>query len=279
MLTADPAGDFVATSDRPGPTIMVFGNSFTRNYFVRMALQHAGRVIWLEHHKCSFDWKAIDRFHPDEVWWMPNERFLICDPGAGPTNFAGIDVEQEEIKFRRVRSLLVLGGARSGKSAYAQSLAEAFGPERLYLATAEAGDEEMAARIARHRADRGQGWATLEEPLEVARALGAEARPGRVVVVDCLTLWLSNLMLAGREPGAAIAGLAEAIGALAGPAILVSNEVGMGIVPDHKLGREFRDWQGRANREIAQACDAAVFIAAGLPVQLKPAPALSVRLG
>ena len=89
LLTADPAGDFVATSDRPGPTIMLFGDSFTQNYFVRMALQRAGRVIWLEHHKCSFDWKAIERFHPDEVWWMPNERFLICDPGAEPTNFTG----------------------------------------------------------------------------------------------------------------------------------------------------------------------------------------------
>jgi len=185
---------------------------------------------------------------------------------------------QEDDIPPRVRSLLVLGGARSGKSAYAQSLAETYGSERLYLATAEAGDEEMAARIARHRADRGQGWATLEEPFEIARALGAEARPGRVVVVDCLTLWLSNLMLAGREPGAAVAGLARAIGALAGPAILVSNEVGMGIVPDHRLGREFRDWQGRANREIAQACDAAVFIAAGLPVQLKPVRAVSVQL-
>ena len=178
-----------------------------------------------------------------------------------------------------VRSLLVLGGARSGKSAYAQSLAETCASERLYLATAAAGDEEMAARIARHRADRGQGWTTLEEPLEVASALAAEARPGRVVVVDCLTLWLSNLMLAGREPAAAIAGLARAIGDLAGPVILVSNEVGLGIVPEHRLGREFRDWQGRANREIAQACDAAVFIAAGLPVQLKPAPALNLTLG
>jgi adenosylcobinamide kinase/adenosylcobinamide-phosphate guanylyltransferase len=186
---------------------------------------------------------------------------------------------QEDHIAPRVRSLLVLGGARSGKSAYAQSLAEACEFERLYLATAEAGDEEMAARIARHRADRGPGWTTLEEPFEVARALGAEARPGRVVVVDCLTLWLSNLMLAGREPGAAIAGLVQAIGGLSGPAILISNEVGLGIVPEHRLGREFRDWQGRANREIAQACDAAVFIAAGLPLQLKPAPALSVRLG
>jgi len=178
-----------------------------------------------------------------------------------------------------VRSLLVLGGARSGKSGYAQSLAETYAAERLYLATGDAGDEEMAARIARHRAERGRGWATLEEPLEVARLLAAEARPGRVVIVDCLTLWLSNVMLAGRDPGAAIAGLTETIGALAGPAILVSNEVGLGIVPEHRLGREFRDWQGRANQEVARACDAAVFIAAGLPVQLKPAPALSVRLG
>jgi adenosylcobinamide kinase/adenosylcobinamide-phosphate guanylyltransferase len=179
----------------------------------------------------------------------------------------------------RVRSLLVLGGARSGKTAYAHRLAETCGSERLYLATAEAGDEEMAARIARHRTDRGRGWATFEEPLEVAGALGAEARPGRVVIVDCLTLWLSNVMLAGRDPGQAIAGLAEAIAGLAGPAIVVSNEVGLGIVPDHRLGREFRDWQGRANREIAGACDAAVFIAAGLPLQLKPAPAVSIRLG
>jgi adenosylcobinamide kinase / adenosylcobinamide-phosphate guanylyltransferase len=178
----------------------------------------------------------------------------------------------------RVRSLLILGGARSGKSAYALRLGETFGPERLYLATAEAGDEEMTARIARHRADRGRGWTTLEEPLEIARALGAEARPGRVVVVDCLTLWLSNVLLAGRDPGQAVAGLIQAIGALAGPAILVSNEVGLGIVPEHRLGREFRDWQGRTNREVAEACDAAVFIAAGLPLQLKPAPALGIRL-
>ena len=105
-----------------------------------------------------------------------------------------------------VRTALILGGARSGKSAYAQSLAEAHGPDRLYLATGTAEDEEMAARIARHRRDRGQGWTTLEEPLEVAAALTAQARPSRVVVVDCLTLWLSNLMLAGRDPGPATPG-------------------------------------------------------------------------
>ncbi len=100
-----------------------------------------------------------------------------------------------------------------------------------------------------------------------------------MVLLDCLTLWLSNLMLAGREPGPAITALAGAVGALAGPAILVSNEVGMGIVPDNKLGREFRDWQGRLNREIGAACDAVILIAAGFPLQLKPATTPSVRLG
>lgn len=178
-----------------------------------------------------------------------------------------------------VRSLLVLGGARSGKSAYAQSLAEACGLERLYLATAAAGDEEMAARIARHQADRGEGWTTIEEPIEIAAALLMHAKAGRVVVVDCLTLWLSNLILAGRDPGSAVTALADAIGRLAGPMILVSNEVGMGIVPDHKLGREFRDWQGRANREIGAVCDAVIFVAAGLPLQLKPSTTPKVQLG
>jgi adenosylcobinamide kinase / adenosylcobinamide-phosphate guanylyltransferase len=177
------------------------------------------------------------------------------------------------------RSLLVLGGARSGKSAYAQSLAEANGSERLYLATAAPGDEEMAARIARHQADRGQGWTTLEEPLDIAAALLTHAQPSRVVVVDCLTLWLSNLMLAGQDPGPAITALADAVGHLAGPVIFVSNEVGMGLVPDNKLGREFRDWQGRANREIGAACDAVIFVAAGLPLKLKPGTTPSVQLG
>jgi adenosylcobinamide kinase / adenosylcobinamide-phosphate guanylyltransferase len=179
---------------------------------------------------------------------------------------------------RPLRTLLVLGGARSGKSAFALRLAEASSAERLYVATATAGDEEMAARIARHQAERGPGWTTLEEPLEIARALQAEARPGRAILVDCLTLWLSNLMLAKHDPEPAVAALAAAIGALGGPAILVSNEVGMGIVPGHRLGREFRDWQGRANGEIARACDAVIFVAAGLPLQLKPAATPRVQL-
>src|SRR3984957_8767030 len=119
----------------------------------------------------------------------------------GPVN--PVIVEQETAEAR-IRSLLVLGGARSGKSAYAQGLAEAHGPDRLYLATAAAGDEEMAARIARPRADRGQGWATLEEPIEIATALLTHAQADRVVVIDCLTLWLSNLMLAARDPGSSL---------------------------------------------------------------------------
>jgi adenosylcobinamide kinase / adenosylcobinamide-phosphate guanylyltransferase len=187
--------------------------------------------------------------------------------------------EQAAASAPRTRSVLVLGGARSGKSAYAQSLAEAHSPDRLYLATAAAGDDEMAARIARHQADRGQGWTTVEEPIEIAAALLKHAQPTRVVLVDCLTLWLSNVVLAGRDPGPAVTALAGTMAELPGPVIFVSNEVGMGIVPDHKLGRDFRDWQGRANQKIGAVCDAVIFVAAGLPLQLKPAPTPSVRLG
>ena len=154
------------------------------------------------------------------------------------------------------RAVLVLGGARSGKSRYAQALAEESRPRRLFLATAEAGDDEMAARIARHRADRGEGWSTREEPLELTSALRSEARTDQIVLVDCLTLWLSNLMLAGRALAQEIADLAVEIGRLDGPAVFVSNDVGSGVAPATPLGREFRDWQGRANQEIASACGA-----------------------
>ncbi len=169
------------------------------------------------------------------------------------------------------RAVLVLGGARSGKSRYAQVLAESASRERLFLATAEPGDREMAERITRHRADRGAGWRTREEPLELVAALRAETRKDRAVLVDCVTLWLSNLMLAGRDLDREISALTKEIVALNGPLILVSNEVGLGIVPETRLGREFRDWQGRANQELAKVCDAVVFVAAGLPTLLKPA--------
>jgi adenosylcobinamide kinase/adenosylcobinamide-phosphate guanylyltransferase len=185
----------------------------------------------------------------------------------------------QEVSPVSARSVLVLGGARSGKSAYAKSLSEAAAPQRLYLATAEAGDAEMAARIQRHREERRAGWTTREEPLALVEGLSAEAQPGRIVLVDCLTLWLSNLMLAGRNVEAEIARLAEAIPALKGPAAIVSNEVGLSLVPDTRLGREFRDSQGRANQEVARACDAVVLVAAGLPRLLKPIPPPALRLG
>jgi len=176
------------------------------------------------------------------------------------------------------RAVLVIGAARSGKSRYALGLAEAAARERLYLATAEAGDAEMEERIARHRRERGEGWRTREEPLELAAALRAEARPGRVVLVDCLTLWLNNLMLAGRDIEAQISELTDVLSELGGPAALIANEVGAGVVPATPLGRAFRDWQGRLNLQAAAACGAVVAVAAGLPIQLKPAPRPDIRL-
>lgn len=163
---------------------------------------------------------------------------------------------------------LVLGGARSGKSAYAEALvARADTP--VYLATAEAGDGEMAERIRLHRARRGPHWTTVEEPLDLAGRLAALAAPGRAVLVDCLTLWLSNLIGAGRNLDAAGTGLVRALPALIGPVVFVANEVGLGIVPDNALARAFRDAAGRLNQEIAAAADRVVFVAAGLPLTLK----------
>lgn len=168
---------------------------------------------------------------------------------------------------------LVLGGARSGKSAYAEGLVRASGLARLYLATATAGDAEMSARIARHRADRAQdGWRTIEEPLSLADALAAEASVGAAILVDCLTLWLSNLMLAEADLEAATAGLLAALRRSPGPIVLVSNEVGLGLVPETALGRRFRDAQGRLNQAVAAAVPQVVFVAAGLPLRLKGAP-------
>lgn len=163
---------------------------------------------------------------------------------------------------------LVLGGARSGKSAHAEGLIEAAGPG-LYLATAEAGDPEMAERIRRHRARRGTRWETVEEPLELAGALAARARPERPILVDCLTLWLSNLMHAGRDPAAETARFADALSALAGPVVLVSNEVGLGIVPENAMARAFRDHAGRLHQAVAARASVVVFMAAGLPLVLK----------
>ncbi|WOJ91258.1 bifunctional adenosylcobinamide kinase/adenosylcobinamide-phosphate guanylyltransferase [Methylocapsa polymorpha] len=171
----------------------------------------------------------------------------------------------------RQRSLLVLGGARSGKSRYAQRLAEASGRLPVLIATAQAHDEEMAQRIARHAADRSPKWALVEEPAALAAALRREAREDRIVVVDCATLWLSNLLLQGDDLSAATEELAQNIGELAGPVIFVSNEVGLGIVPENAIARAFRDAQGWLNQALAESCDAVVLVSAGLPLRLKPA--------
>jgi adenosylcobinamide kinase / adenosylcobinamide-phosphate guanylyltransferase len=173
---------------------------------------------------------------------------------------------------------LVLGGARSGKSAYAERLIEAAsgsvgetGGLGLYLATAEAGDREMADRISWHRARRGDAWMTVEEPLELAAALRRYSDLGRPVLVDCLTLWLSNVMAAGRDVDAEVAVLTQALGALGGSVVLVSNEVGLGLVPATPLGRAFRDHAGRLNQAVAEVADRVIFVAAGLPLTLKDA--------
>jgi adenosylcobinamide kinase/adenosylcobinamide-phosphate guanylyltransferase len=162
---------------------------------------------------------------------------------------------------------LVLGGARSGKSAFAETLAHA--PDRVYVATATAGDDEMRERIAHHRARRGEGWRTIEEPLELVAALAREAGAGRAVLVDCLTLWLSNLMHAERDVEAQTRELVACLREARGAVVLVSNEVGLGLVPDAPLGRRFRDAQGRLNQAVAGVADDVVFIAAGLPLWLK----------
>ncbi|HJT06694.1 MAG TPA: bifunctional adenosylcobinamide kinase/adenosylcobinamide-phosphate guanylyltransferase [Stellaceae bacterium] len=166
---------------------------------------------------------------------------------------------------------LVLGGARSGKSRYAEALIEAAAPAALYFATAQALDDEMSERIRHHRARRGQRWTTREAPLDLAAALSDGARPERPVLVDCLTLWLSNLLMAGRDVEAAIAELIETLPRLEGPAVLVANEVGLGIVPDNALARAFRDHAGRLNQRVAAAADCVVLVAAGLPLVLKEA--------
>ncbi len=164
---------------------------------------------------------------------------------------------------------LVLGGARSGKSAYGERQVEGFGGPMTYLATAEAGDEEMTARIAEHRARRGNSWATIEEPLKLAAALARVDKPGGAILVDCLTLWLANLMAAQSNIPAESQHLAQALESIEGAVVLVANEVGLGIVPDNAQARAFRDCAGRLNQSIAQVAHNVVFIAAGLPMILK----------
>ena len=164
---------------------------------------------------------------------------------------------------------LVLGGARSGKSRYAETLITSAAVAATYIATAQAGDAEMAARIAEHRRRRGDLWRTVEEPLDLAGAIRAHPAPERPILVDCLTLWLSNLMGAGRVVAHESATLCAALREASGPVVLVANEVGLGLVPETPLGREFRDAAGRLNQDIAALAGRVVFVAAGLPLVLK----------
>jgi adenosylcobinamide kinase / adenosylcobinamide-phosphate guanylyltransferase len=175
------------------------------------------------------------------------------------------------------RLIVVGGGARSGKSRFAQTLAERLGPRRTFVATAEALDDEMAERIARHRSERGARFETVEAPVSLAEALGSCAREGGpdVVLVDCLTLWVSNLLVRGVAAGdlaAAFARFEAALGRRRAHVVLVSNEVGMGLVPETPLGRAFRDAIGELHQRLAAAADEVYLAAMGAVLRLRPGP-------
>ena len=163
---------------------------------------------------------------------------------------------------------LVLGGARSGKSRYAEGLIETLPAPWAYIATAQAYDDEMRERIATHRARRPSGWDTVDAPLDLPEAIAAMPA-GRPVLVDCLTLWLTNLMLAERDTVAATTALISTCERVFGPLVLVGNEVGLGIVPDNALARRFRDEAGRLHQALAARAGRVVFMVAGLPMQVK----------
>ncbi len=165
----------------------------------------------------------------------------------------------------------VLGGARSGKSSFALAGASALPGRKVYVATAQALDEEMKERVRKHREERTKEWATLEEPLAVPAALKDMHTRYEVVLIDCLTLWLSNVLLSGPEdPKNSIDALISALGECKAPHLyLVSNEVGLGIVPENALARRFRDAAGLLNQRVAAIADAVYFVAAGIPLKIK----------
>jgi adenosylcobinamide kinase/adenosylcobinamide-phosphate guanylyltransferase len=165
--------------------------------------------------------------------------------------------------------VLILGGARSGKSAFDEELVNRSGLSRTYVATGRAFDAEMEDRIGHHQARRGEGWTTIEEPLRLVDVLRTSVSPDTAVLVDCLTLWVTNLMMDGLDIEKESAALADCLRACSGPVVLVSNEVGMGIVPENRMAREFRDHAGRLHQQIARIADEVWFIAAGLPLKMK----------
>lgn len=166
------------------------------------------------------------------------------------------------------RLTLVIGGARSGKSRFAEGLVTASGRRRRYIATAEAWDDEMRERIAQHQRDRSGEWITVEAPLDLPAAL-ALAQAGEAVLIDCATLWLTNHLLADHDLSAQTEGLVAALAACPAPVLIVSNETGWGIVPENALARRFRDEQGRLNQRLAHVAGLAVTVIAGLPMVLK----------
>ena len=167
------------------------------------------------------------------------------------------------------RMTLVVGGARSGKSRHAEGLIEARPGPWLYLATAQAFDDEMRARIALHRARRSAEWITRDAPIDLPQAVAAAEGP---VLVDCLTLWMTNLILSDADIPASVQALLDACAATPGPLVLVGNEVGLGIVPDNALARRFRDEAGRLHQRLAAQADRVLFMVAGLPMLVKPQP-------
>ena len=182
-------------------------------------------------------------------------------PGAPPVSAAGTCPGV----------ILVLGGARSGKSRFAESLTPPGGSRRVYIATAESMDDEMADRIAIHRSRRGPAWRTVEAPVELAQAIRRESTPRTWLLVDCLTVWIGNLMHHGFGIDALREALLESLAAAPGPVVLVANEVGLGIVPDNAMARAFRDHAGRLNQAVAAVAGTVFFVAAGIPVTLKGA--------
>ena len=169
--------------------------------------------------------------------------------------------------------MLVLGGAKSGKSSFALNVCNSLDGERIFLATAQALDQEMDERIRRHKLERGDGWRTVEEPLKVAETIGSLDSEGTIILLDCLTLWLSNLYMEYGEDqetiNEAIENLARQLADIRGAVVVVSNEVGMGIVPDNQLSRTYRDTAGYMNQRIARLAGKVVAVLAGIPLVLK----------
>lgn len=221
-------------------------------------------------------------FNPLARFTFGHLKHVAPASGCGADNSAIPNLAQRNIATPKVMSAhLILGGARSGKSRHAEALARATGLPVTVIATAEALDIEMTDRIRRHREDRPAHWRTVETPLTLADALRAEAGERRCVIVDCLTLWLMNLMAGAESLAAPLHAhplprlnaerdtLLDSLPRLPGEILLVANEVGLGLVPETPLGRLFRDEAGRLNQAVAGVCERVTFVAAGLPLTLK----------